>query len=62
MRGFLRTLVFAILVFAAGLAIWKLFGGNPGNFFSVLWHFFYAVVNGLANVFVEAYKTIVGSK
>jgi hypothetical protein len=56
MKGLLRSLVFGILVFAAVLAVWKLFGGDVGGFFAAAWTIIYSIIDGISDVFVKIFK------
>lgn len=55
MKGFIRTLITGVIVFAVVLAIWKMFGGDVGGFFAAVWSFLYAVIDGISNVFVQIF-------
>jgi len=56
MKGILRTLVTGILIFAAALAVWKLFGGDVGGFFEGAWAFLYTIIDAVSNVMVDAWN------
>jgi hypothetical protein len=56
MRGLFRSVISGILIFAVVLAAWKLFGGDVGGFFAAIWSFLYAIIDGVANVFIEIFR------
>jgi len=56
MKGLLRSAVFGIIVCAAILAVWKLFGGDVGGFFAAAWGLVYSIINAVSNVFLEIFK------
>jgi hypothetical protein len=50
----------SIVIVSIALAAWKLFGGNFDSFFTTVWGVFYAIVNAVSNVLVEAFTTVFG--
>lgn len=62
MAAWLRNLVFTLIAISVGLAIWKVYGGNLGGFFDMIYGFFYTIVDAASNVIVQAWKAINGGK
>lgn len=56
MRGFLRTTLFVIVVFAVVLAIYRLFGGDLPGLLSNIWAFLYTIIQGLADIFMQIFQ------
>lgn len=60
MRGFLRSAIIGLLIFAAVLAIWKVFGGDVGGFFAAIWNAIYIITDGISNVFIQIWEVFFG--
>lgn len=60
MSAWIRNTVMSIVIVSIALAAWKLFGGNFDSFFTTVWGVFYAIVNAVSNVLVEAFTTVFG--
>lgn len=63
MKGLFRSVVMGIIFAGAVLAIWKIFGGDPGTFISTIGGFLWLAVEGVANFFVQVLQAVgVGKK
>jgi len=62
MKGLFRSAVMAIIFAGAVLAIWKIFGGNPGTFINTIGGFLWLAVEGISNFFVQVFHAVSGGK
>lgn len=53
MRGFLRSAIVIIVVFALVLAIYRMFGGDLGGLLANIWTFIYTIIDGMAGVWAQ---------
>lgn len=59
MRGLLRSVVIAILVVGAVLAVWKLSGGDIGGFFDAVGNIVYTILDSVSNFFANVFEMFV---
>jgi hypothetical protein len=53
MKGFLRSTIVAIVVFALILAVYRLFGGDLPGLLANIWAFLYSIIDGVANIWTQ---------
>lgn len=54
----IRNAIGVTLFCAIGLAVWKIWGGDMGSFFTAIWGFFYAVVDAVSTALVTAWNAM----
>lgn len=59
MRGLLRTVVVAILIAGAALALWKISGGDIGGFFDAVGSIIYTVLDSVSNFFANVFEMFI---
>lgn len=53
MKGFLRSAIVMVIVFALILAIYRMFGGDLGGLLANIWAFLYTLVDGMASIWSQ---------
>jgi len=62
MAAWLRNTILTIVFISIGLAIWKIYGGDLGSFFTMIYDVFYTIVDAVSNVIVNAWNGITNMK